>query len=77
MKFHVDIPKTFWVLLHSGEKLSMKKKTKGNNLKLWGEELSFLCTAHLLGGIYPPMKFHVDIWKAFWVMFWTKIKFEK
>jgi hypothetical protein len=40
-------------------------------------EKSFLYTAHLLSEIYLPMKFHVDISKASWVMLWTKIKFEK
>jgi hypothetical protein len=39
--------------------------------------LSFLCAALVLNEIYPPMKFQVDISKAFSVMLWTKIKFEK
>jgi hypothetical protein len=33
--------------------------------------------ALLLNETYPPMKFHVDILKAFIVMLWTKTKHEK
>jgi hypothetical protein len=40
-------------------------------------KLSFLCAALLLNEIYPPMKFQVDISKAFIVMLWAKIKHEK
>jgi hypothetical protein len=39
--------------------------------------LLFLCAALHLNEIYPPMKFQVDIAKAFKVMLWTKIKYEK
>jgi hypothetical protein len=38
--------------------------------------LSFLCAALLLNEIYLPIKFQVEISKAFIVMLWTKIKHE-
>jgi hypothetical protein len=41
-------------MLHSGEKLGMKKEQRAITQKLLRGELSLLCTAHLLSEIYPP-----------------------
>ena len=44
--------------------------------KLSHEELQFLCTACLLGDIYPPMKFHDNTFYTFGVMVRTKFKYK-
>jgi hypothetical protein len=51
-------------MLHSGENLSMKK-TKGNNSKIMKGRVIILVHCQLLSEIYAPVKFHVDISKAF------------
>jgi hypothetical protein len=57
-------------------KIKFEKLQRAITQKLCRVELLFLCAALLLNDIYPPMKFQVDISKAFLVMLLTKIKHE-
>jgi len=69
MEFHVNAMHSYKFMLRTKFKNENEQRaiTPKVFLELW-----FLCTAHLLNGIYLPMKFHVDALHSFKVMLRTK-----
>ena len=63
MKFHENILKGFQVIERTRN--DHCQISKGNNYKIYRQELRFLCSAPCLMMLYISMKFHENILKGF------------